>query len=116
MHGTLLHELNNLVLHGDLMIDVVVKLCLHFVFKLSSLGQEIFILCWLREVFTVLGNKIEFADMGPRVEFITHWVHRPNSNVLSSSEQVHLMNFLVQRFPVQRERYPSEAVCGIKYG
>ena len=100
VHSTFLHKLNHLVLHSDLVIDVVVQLGLHLILELTSFRQEIFIFWRHGEVLTVLGDEIEFADMGPGVESVTHWVHGPDSNILSTSEKVHLMDLLVQRFPV----------------
>ena len=95
MNSSFFHEFNNFILLGDGMVYVVVKLNLHLVFELTGLGQEIFIFWRISEILTVFGDKVEFADMGPRVVSVTHWVHGPNSNVLSTSKQVHLMNFLV---------------------
>ena len=86
MHGTLLHELNNLILLSNCVIDVVVKLSLHLVFQLSGLCQEVLILCWDGKVFSIFSEKVELTDMGPGVVSVSHWVHGPDPHVLSSSE------------------------------
>jgi hypothetical protein len=53
MDSTLLHEVNDLILYKNSMISVVIELYLNFVFKLTSLGQEVFFLYWVSEVFIV---------------------------------------------------------------
>jgi len=114
MHGTLLHELNNLILLSNCVIDVVVELGLHLVFELSSLCQEVLVLCWDGKVFSILSEKVELTDMSPRVVSVSHWVHGPDPDVLSTSEEIHFMNFLIKGFPIHAHWDPSEGVDGVE--
>ena len=95
VHGSLLHEVDDLVLHGDGVINVVVKLHLSFILKLTGFIEELFIVWRNGEVFTVFSYQVELADVSPGVEPVAHWVHGPDSNVLTSSQKVHSVNFLV---------------------
>lgn len=105
-----LHETDDLVLLGDGLLDVVVQLHLDFVLDLAGLVEEVFVFWWVREVLSILSQQVELADVGPRVVPVAHWVHRPNPHVLTTSQQVHPVDFPVKILPVQGERDPSEAV------
>ena len=94
--SSFLHELNDFVLVVDGMVHIVVKLYLDFIFKLSGSVQEFFLFNRLGKVLAVFGQEVELADMGPGVESVTHWVHGPDSDVLSSSEQIHSMDLLIK--------------------
>ena len=86
MNSTLLHELDNFVLMCDGLINVVINLNLGLVLQLTALCEELFILWWVSEVLAIFGKEVEFADVSPGVPFISHWIHGPNSDVLTSSK------------------------------
>lgn len=96
MHCSLLHKLNDLVLLCNGMVHVMVKLGLNFVLELSCFRQEVLVLSWDSKVLSVLSEEVELADMCPGIVPVTHWVHGPDPNILSTSEQIHLMNFLIE--------------------
>ena len=109
MHSTFLHKVDNLVLHHYCVIHVVIELNLHLVLELSLFVQELFVLDWLREVFVVLCEQVELADVCPRVESITHGVLSPYPHVLATSEQVQLVDLLLEVLPVEHVGHPGEA-------
>ena len=104
MHGALLHEVNDLVLHNDCVINVIIKLHLDLVLELTALVEWLLIFYWLSEVFVILGKEVHFADVGPRVKAITHGVLGPNAEILSASEKEELMDLLVEMLPVEHMR------------
>lgn len=59
------------------MVDEVFDLHLELVLKLTLLGHNLLGLGWLSEILVVFGKKMHFADVGPRVEPIAHWVLGP---------------------------------------
>lgn len=65
MHCSFLHEVNNFILDYDCMINVVIKLNLYFVLKLTLLAHEVLFLNWICEVFIIFGKKVEFTDVSP---------------------------------------------------
>lgn len=110
MNCSLFHKLNNFILMSDGMIDIMVQLNLNFVFELTSLVHEVLILWDCCEVFTILGQKIELGDVSPRVEFVSHGVHGPNTHILATSKKVHLVDLPIKRLPVKSHRHPGEAI------
>lgn len=86
VHSALFHEVNDFILYDDCMVNVVVKLNLHFVLKLSCLVHEVLILNWVSKVFVVLSQEVEFANVSPRVESVSHWVLCIEPNVFTSSQ------------------------------
>ena len=88
VHCSLLHEVDNFILNHDCMIDVIIQLHLHFILKLTILLQEVFIINWICEIFIILGQEVEFANVSPRVESISHGVLCQEPHVFASSEQV----------------------------
>ena len=64
MYNSFFHEVDDLVLLGNGMINVVVKLYLDFVFKLTGLIQKVFFF-WNGKIFIVFCNQIEVADRCP---------------------------------------------------
>ena len=114
VYCALLHEVYDLVLNHNRVIYVVIKLNLHLVLQLTGLIKELLLFHWLREIFIVFGQKVEFTDVSPRVESITHWVLSPHSHVLATSEKVHLVNLPLEMFPVEDMRHPEESICEIE--
>lgn len=100
VHSSLLHEVYHLVLLGNSLFHVVVKLHLHFILKLTCLRQEVLVLRWERKVFSILSQQVELADVRPRIESVAHWVHRPDSHILAASEQKHFVDFSIEVLPV----------------
>lgn len=86
VHCALLHEVYDLILNNNCMIHVVIKLNLQLVLQLAGLIKELLIFHWVRKIFIVLGEKVHFTDVSPRVVAITHWVARMYSQVLATSE------------------------------
>lgn len=85
VHSSLLHEVDHLILLGDGLIYIVVELNLHLILELACFGQEVLILSWESEVFSILSQQVELADVRPRIKSVTHWVHRPDTHVLATS-------------------------------
>lgn len=56
MDLSFLHEHDDLVLLGDGLFNIVIKLDLNFVFNLSLFSEEIFILWWESEVFAIFSQ------------------------------------------------------------
>jgi len=65
VHSALLHEVYDLVLHDDCMVNVVIQLHLDLILKLAALVKWLLVLNWLSEVLVVLGQEVHFADVGP---------------------------------------------------
>ena len=85
VHRAFLHERDDLVLHGDGMVDIVIELNLHLILQLTVLLEEVFVIDRVREVFVVFREQVHLAVVGPGVESITHRVLCPNAHVLASS-------------------------------
>ena len=115
MDSALLHEVDYLVLVGDSMIDEVVELNLHLVLQLTSFVQEVLIL-WHGEVLASFSQEIELSDMSPGVVPVAHRVHSPDSHVLTTSEQVHLVDLSVEALPVEGKRHPGKAIRRVEDG
>ena len=86
------------------MVSIVIKLDLSLVFELTSLSQEVFLFNRLSEVFVVFGEKVEFTNMGPGVEPISHRALSVDTDILASSKQVELVNLLIEMLPVHDVR------------
>lgn len=114
MHSTFLHEVDNFILDNDGMIYVVIELHLNFVLKLSLLGQEVLLLNRFSEIFVVLSQEVELANVGPRVESITHWILGVESNILATSQQKDFVNFSLEVLPVKNMRQPSKATESVE--
>ena len=85
VHRAFLHERDDLVLHSDGMVDIVIELNLHLILQLTVLLEEVFVIDRVREVFVVFREQVDLTVVGPRVEAISHWVLCPNAHVLASS-------------------------------
>ena len=85
VHRAFLHERDDLVLHSDGMVDIVIELHLHLILQLSVLLEEVFVIDRVRKVLIVLCQQMDLAVVCPRVESISHWVLRPNAYILSTS-------------------------------
>ena len=85
MDSTLLHEIDDLVLDSDCMVDIVIKLNLNFILKLTGFCEEIFIFYWISKVLVIFCQEIELTDMCPRIVSISHRIHGPNSYIFTSS-------------------------------
>ena len=89
----LFHEIDNLVLNNDCMVYVVIQLYLHFVLKLALLRQEILLVNWICEIFVVLSEQVELADVAPRVEPVAERVLSEEPHVLAASQEEELVDF-----------------------
>ena len=116
VHRTFLHEGDDLILHSECMIDIVVELYLHLVLQLSILLEEVFVIDRVREVLIVLCQQMDLAVVCPRVESIAHRVLRPNTHVLATSQEQEPVDFLVKALPVKHMRHPSERIGCIQEG
>lgn len=85
MHSAFLHEIYDFILHHDSVINIVIELDLHFVLELTSLIEELLVFHWLCKVLVVLSEKIELANVGPRIETIAEGVLCPDANVLAAA-------------------------------
>ena len=65
VHSTLLHEIYDLILYHNSVINVVVKLNLQFILKLTCLVQEFLIFNGFCEILVVLSEEVEFANVCP---------------------------------------------------
>ena len=110
VHGALLHEVQDFVLLSDGMINIVIELDLHFVLELTVLLQWLLLLNRIGEILVVFRDQMKLINVGPRVESIAHWILRPQPEIFSSTQQVHLMQFLVQMLPVHHMRHPGKAI------
>eukprot|EP00349_Pseudokeronopsis_sp_Brazil_P007901 CAMPEP_0202955590 /NCGR_PEP_ID=MMETSP1396-20130829/141_1 /ASSEMBLY_ACC=CAM_ASM_000872 /TAXON_ID= /ORGANISM="Pseudokeronopsis sp., Strain Brazil" /LENGTH=180 /DNA_ID=CAMNT_0049672239 /DNA_START=64 /DNA_END=606 /DNA_ORIENTATION=- len=106
--GAFLHEVDDLVLDDDLVVDVVVELHLNFVLELSALVEELLLVWFLHKVLVVLRDEVEIADSGPRVVAISHWVLGHQSHVLATPQQEHLVHLLVEVLPVEGVGKPAK--------
>jgi hypothetical protein len=116
VNGAFLHKADDLVLHGDGVVDVVVKLHLELVLQLSVLLQEFLVFDGFSEVMVILSEEVDLAVGSPRVEAVTHWVLRPNADVLAATEEEKSVDFLVETLPVKDVRQPGETVGHVEEG
>ena len=65
MDRSLLHKVQNLVLHDLAMIDVVVQLHLHLILELATLLEELFVLDWICKLIVVLSDEMHLIIVGP---------------------------------------------------
>jgi len=107
MNSTLLHEVDDLILDCDGVINVVVKLHLKLVLKLSVFLEEVFVVDGISKVFIIFSKEIHLAVVGPRVESVSHRVLRPNSHVLAATKKEKSMDLLVETFPVKNVGHPG---------
>lgn len=114
VHCAFLHKVDDLVLVVDRVIDIVVQLSHHLVLQLAGLGHEVLVFRHEGKVFTIFGQQIELGDMCPREVEIAHGVHRPDADVLTTSQQVHLVDFTIERLPVLSQRHPGKAVRSVE--
>lgn len=109
VHSSLLHEVDDFVLHSDVVVDVVLKLHLHFVLQRTVFVQELG-LVFVGEVFVVFRKQVELVDGRPGEESVSAWVHIEYFDVLASSEQVEFVNFPVESLPVKHMWHPGQRV------
>lgn len=109
-----LHKVHDFILLGYCVINIVVYLNLNLILELAGFVQEVLIIDGVGEIFTVFGQEVELADMGPRIEPVSHWVHGPESDILASSQEVHFVDLLVQMLPVEGLRQPGETASEIQ--
>ena len=95
------------------MVDIVVKLNLHLILKLSILIHDLFLINILHEVLIVLTDQMRLTNVCPRVESVSHGVLCPQSQVLASSKQEYLVDLLVKMLPVEGVRDPTECICSV---
>ena len=107
MNSTLFHEVDDLILDCDGVVNVVVKLHLKLVLKLSVFLEEVFVIDGISKVFIIFSEEIHLAVVGPRVEAVSHWVLCPNTHVLAATEKEKSMDFLVETFPVKNVGHPG---------
>lgn len=65
VNSSFLHEIYYLILYSDGMVYIVVQLHLELILKLPFLGQKVFLLNWISEIFVIFCEEIHFANMGP---------------------------------------------------
>lgn len=65
VNGTLLHEVDNLVLHSNCLIHVVLYLHLQFILQLTVFLQELLIINWIGEIFVIFCEKVKLTVMNP---------------------------------------------------
>ena len=82
--GSLLHKVNDFVLHCDVVVHVVLELHLHFVLERPVFVQELS-LVFVGEVFVVFGEQMELVDGRPGEEGVSARVHIVYFDVLSAS-------------------------------
>lgn len=116
VHSAFLHEVDHLVLHSHRVVHVVVQLHLQLVFQLAVLFKEVFVINGVSEVLIILRQQVNLAVIGPRVVTITHWVLRPNADVLASAEEQESVDFLVEALPVHCMGQPGERVGHVEEG
>ena len=110
VHSSLLHEIDNLILHNNCVIHVVVQLNLNFVLKLPLLCQKVLFIYWFCEVLVVFCEQVELTNMAPRVEPIAQWILGEESHVLAASKNENLMDFALKVLPVEDVGKPCKAV------
>ena len=85
VHRAFLHERDDLVLHSDGMVDIVIELHLHLILQLSVLLEEVLVIDRVREVYVIFREQVHLTVVGPGVESVSHGVLCPNAHVLASS-------------------------------
>lgn len=116
MHGSLLHQVEDLVLHCDSVVDIVVELELHLVLELSILLQRLFVFDWVSEVLVILSKQVQLINVAPRVPPVTVGILGPEPQVFAATKEVHLVKFLIKVLPVESVGQPSQGVAQIEEG
>ena len=114
IYSPLLHKVYDLVLHHDRVVNIVVQLYLHLVFQLARLVQELLVLNWVGEIFVVLGEEVELADVRPGVEPVAEGVLGPYTDVLAAAEEEELVDLLLEVLPVEDVGEPGEGITHIE--
>jgi len=114
MHSALLHEVYYFILDHYGMIDVIIELDLQFILQLAGLCEELLVFDGIREVLVVLCEKVEFANVCPGVESVTHGVLSPDSDVFATAQQEELVDLSFQVLPVEHVGKPGESVAQIE--
>lgn len=65
MNLAFLHEVNDLILVGQGLVNIVVKLDLYLILELTFFAKEIFLIRVLSEIFAILSKKIKLIGIGP---------------------------------------------------
>ena len=65
VHCTLFHEVNDLILYCDCVINIVVQLDLQLILQLSILLQEVLIINGISKVLIILRQQVHLAIVGP---------------------------------------------------
>ena len=112
--GALLHEVDDLVLNHHRVVHIVVQLHLHFILQLTRLVQELLVLHWFGEILVILSKEVKLADVCPRVESVTEGVLRPYAYVLAATEEVELVDLLLQVLPVENVGQPREGIAQVE--
>ena len=116
MDGALFHEVDDLILHSDRMVNIIVKLHLHLVLQLSVFLEEVLIINRVRKVLIILRQQVDLAVVRPAVEAIAHRVLCPNAHVLAASQEQEPVDFLVKALPVEHVGHPGERICHVEEG
>lgn len=101
VNGTFLHKVDNLVLHCNSLVHVVLHLHLQFILQLTVFLQELLIINWVSKIFVVLSEEVKFTVVDPGVVAVAHRVHGPDAAVFTSTEKQNTMNLLVKMTPVE---------------
>ena len=113
MHCAFLHEADDLVLHHNCVVNVIVELNCDLILELTILAQEVLIIDGVCKIYLVLRQQVNLTIGGPRVESVSHRVLRPNADVLSSSQKQEPMNLLVKALPVEDVWHPGQSACQV---
>lgn len=116
MHRTLLHEIQNLILHSDRLVHVVLHLQLQLVFQLTVLFQELLVFHWIGEILIILSQQVQLAVVDPGVVTVTERIHIPDAAVFATAEQEQLVDLLVKVAPVEHMGQPGQTVGCIHEG
>ena len=87
---------------------------MHFVLKLPLLGQEVLLVNRVSEVFVVLSEQVELANVPPRIKPVTEWVLSEEPHVFTSPQQEKLVDLALEVFPVKHVGKPCEAVEAVE--
>ena len=110
VNGSLFHEVDDLILHSDRMVDIVVKLHLDLILQLSVFLEEVLLVDRVGKVLIILRQQVNLTIVRPAVEAVAHWVLRPNSHVLAAAQEQEPVDFLVEALPVEDVGHPGERV------
>ena len=110
VYSSLFHEIDDLILHSDRMVDIIVKLHLHLILQLAVFLEEVLIVHRIGKVLIVLRQQVNLAIVRPAVEAVAHRVLRPNAHVLAAAQEQEPVDFLVEALPVEDVGHPGERV------